>query len=564
MPPERFAGIDALRLHGMETHVLERLKAAAVVVDLRGTIIYVNPAAELMYGISADQLVGQSSAGLTGVTVTDATAREILAALESGGTWEGEFELRRPDGTVLTVRALDSALYDASGRIAGVLSIVVDLSGHAALEHQLAEDGRVAETLFRIGQVLTAELDLYKVVNEVVALGTELTSAELGAFFYKVPHAAGWSYQLFSLTGVSEQDFAGLPLPGKSPLFEAIFRGEAVIRIADVTADPPAGLAASYHGLPPGHPPVRSFLAAPVISRSGEVIGGMFFGHHQPGVFTSGDERLVSGIAAQAGISIENARLYDAEQRARASAEAAAERAQRLAEVLQTSLLPPALPDIPGIEVAARYRPGMDGLEVGGDFYDVFATGGDWGVVMGDVCGKGPDAAALTALVRYSVRAAAVDLRQPASILLKVNEVLLRDPSSERFCTLAYGRLLATAEGIRLTVCRAGHPAPLVLRSGGVEVVGAAGTALGLFDRPRLLEETILLSPGDAVVFYTDGITEAGRGADRFGDDRLAGVLATCRGLSAAEVARKVEEAALDFARSQPHDDLAITVLRVD
>jgi len=548
----------------METHVLERLKAAAVVVDLRGTIIYVNPAAELMYGIPARELVGQSSAALTGVTVSDATAREILTALESGGTWEGEFELRRPDGNVLTVRALDSALYDTSGRIAGVLSIVVDVTGHAALEHQLAEDSRVAETLFRIGQVLTAELDLNKLVNEVVALGTELTSAELGAFFYQVLHGAGWSYQLFSLTGVSEEDFAGLPLPGRSALFGAIFQGEAVIRIADVGTDPRYGQAPPHHGLPHGHPPVRSFLAAPVISRSGEVTGGMFFGHRQAGVFTAADERLVSGIAAQAGIAIENARLYEAEHQARASAEAAAERAQRLAEVLQTSLLPPALPDIPGIEVAARYRPGLAGLEVGGDFYDVFATGGDWAVVMGDVCGKGPDAAALTALVRYSVRAAAVDLRQPASILLKVNELLLRDPTSERFCTLAYGRLLATSEGIRLTVCRAGHPAPLVLRSTGVEVVGAAGTALGLFDRPRLLEETTLLSPGDAVVFYTDGITEAGRGADRFGDERLVELLAGCRGLSAAEIARTVEEAALHFARSQPHDDLAITVLVVD
>jgi serine phosphatase RsbU (regulator of sigma subunit) len=290
----------------------------------------------------------------------------------------------------------------------------------------------------------------------------------------------------------------------------------------------------------------------------------MFFGHRHPGVFTTVDERLVAGVAAQAGIAVENARLYDAERRARATAEAVAEQAQRLAEVLQTSLLPPTLPDVPGIELAARYRPGQAGLEVGGDFYDVFATGSDWGVVIGDVCGKGPDAAALTALVRYSVRAAAADLRQPGSILLKVNELLLQDQSHERFCTLAYGRLLATAEGIRLTVCRAGHPAPLVVREDGIVPIGAPGMALGLFDRPRLLEETTVLEPGDAAVFYTDGITEAGRGPDRFGEERLIEVVAACRDQPAAELARRIEAAALEFAGSQPHDDMAVAVLRVD
>ena len=236
-----------------------------------------------------------------------------------------------------------------------------------------------------------------------------------------------------------------------------------------------------------------------------------------------------------------------------------------LARTLQASLLPPHLPDIFGLEVAARYRPAEEGVEVVGDFYDLFDVGGDgWGVVIGDVCGKGPEAAALTALARYTVRAAAIRERRPSRVLALLNQAVLRDDSSERFCTATYARVVPHATGVSVELSCGGHPLPLTLRADGrVERVGRAGTLLGMFEAVDLADTTVELGPGDALVLYTDGAIEARQGGEVLGEERLMALVAACAHLRCEEIASRLEDGILTFQDGASQDDLALVVLKV-
>ncbi len=178
------------------------------------------------------------------------------------------------------------------------------------VEEALREEIRIVETLNRVGATLAAQLDLESLVQAVTDAATELTRAQFGAFFYNVLDDRGESYTLYALSGAPRAAFAGFPMPRNTAVFGPTFRGDGVVRSADITRDPRYGRNPPHLGMPTGHLPVRSYLAAPVISRSGEVLGGLFFGHEDPGVFTERDERLAVGIAAQAAIAIDNARLY--------------------------------------------------------------------------------------------------------------------------------------------------------------------------------------------------------------------------------------------------------------
>ena len=236
-----------------------------------------------------------------------------------------------------------------------------------------------------------------------------------------------------------------------------------------------------------------------------------------------------------------------------------------IARTLQSSLLPSALPDIPGFEAAARFRPAERGLEVGGDFYDVFEVGdGSWAIVIGDVCGKGPEAAAVTALARYTVRAVATDAHSPSQILALLNEALLKQAPSARFCTAAYAGLDRNGAGARLTISAGGHPLPLLLRADGtVEAAGRPGLMLGFAADPELTDDALELGPGDALMLYTDGLTDAYAPDRSLDADDLASLLASCAGRSASEIADYIQHAALDDDIKQPRDDVALVVVRL-
>jgi sigma-B regulation protein RsbU (phosphoserine phosphatase) len=256
-------------------------------------------------------------------------------------------------------------------------------------------------------------------------------------------------------------------------------------------------------------------------------------------------------------------RSYEQELlRAKRSAEESEARARLLAETLQRSLIPPAPPAIPGLDVAAVYRPAGLGDQVGGDFYDIFETArGDWAVVLGDVCGKGPEAATVTALARYTVRAAAMEARRPNRVLTRLNEALLRQ-RAERFCTVVYARLRNLRGRWRITVATGGHPPPIRVTSRGeTDAVGRPGDLLGVLDEPQLHDVSVDLHPGDALAFYTDGVTEARREREFYGDDRLRDLLSASAGETAAHIAASIDSAVVDFQNGIPRDDIAVVVI---
>src|SRR3989440_734687 len=263
------------------------------------------------------------------------------------------------------------------------------------------------------------------------------------------------------------------------------------------------------------------------------------------------DLTLALELGARAGLSVDNARLYGDRT--------------HVAQTLQASLLPPQLPPVPGMRVAARYRPAGEGVEVGGDFYDVFAAGPDrWVLVVGDVCGKGAEAAAVTALARYTLRADAARELPPAQALSLLNAAMLRQHDDGRFLTLAYAVLSHEGDGLRLVVACAGHPPPVVLRDGrGSALLGHPGSLLGIFDDPSFVERSVLLEPGDSAVFYTDGVTE-GNPVHRITPDELADLLAPHGGKAPDQLALEVERAAVGSTAAALRDDLAVLVAQRD
>ncbi|MFP4511472.1 MAG: SpoIIE family protein phosphatase [Acidimicrobiales bacterium] len=264
-------------------------------------------------------------------------------------------------------------------------------------------------------------------------------------------------------------------------------------------------------------------------------------------------------------------------ERAQAAAVAeAGKRSAMLARTLQQSLLPPRLPRIPGIDLAARYHPAFEGLDIGGDFYDVFTVGDDWILVIGDVCGKGAEAASLTALARYTIRATSSHDSNPTSILTELNSVMLADADSTsgvpRFATVGCIRLRddpspdAEPGTILADVACGGHPPPLLVRHDRtIEDAGQPGTLLGVFAEVQVTTVTNTLHAGDALVCVTDGVLEA-RDAEgnQFEVDGMQQVLGPLAGRSAGRMCAELEAAALEVQDGVAHDDIAILVARVE
>lgn len=279
----------------------------------------------------------------------------------------------------------------------------------------------------------------------------------------------------------------------------------------------------------------------------------------------------VLGDATEGRPSVVRTAVFDATERrgyerellrAKQRAEHSEERAVALARTLQQTLIPPTPPVIPGLDIAAVYRPAGTGSEVGGDFYDVFQIADDdWVVTIGDVCGKGVEAAVVTALARYTLRASMVQLRDTCQALLAVNDMLLRD-DSDRFCTLLVIRLRRRSGQWIAHVSAAGHPLPLLLRDDHPPTpVGAPGSLVGVLGVPVFHETETALAAGDALVLYTDGVTEGRRGKEFFGDARLSASVLTC-GESAESAAQAILTGVVDFQAGITRDDIAVVVVR--
>jgi signal transduction histidine kinase/DNA-binding response OmpR family regulator len=236
-------------------------------------------------------------------------AGELRAIARGERSYEAETALRTLDGR--RIHALMTMTFPPPGEpFTSVLVSLADITDRKLAETALQQEVAVRSTLARVGASLAGELHAEPLVQAVTDAATALTSAEFGAFFHNVTGEAGDSYALYSLSGASREAFSAFPHPRATALFGPTFRGEAIIRLDDVAADPRYGMTEPFHGMPHGHLPVRSYLAVPVIARGGQVLGGLFFGHSQAGVFTDRHEQLASGVASWAAIALDNARLY--------------------------------------------------------------------------------------------------------------------------------------------------------------------------------------------------------------------------------------------------------------
>jgi PAS domain S-box-containing protein len=263
------------------------------------------------------------------------------------------------------------------------------------------------------------------------------------------------------------------------------------------------------------------------------------------------DLLLVNDLARRAALAVDNARLFSQQR--------------HVASTLQQSLLPHELPEIPGVELAVCYRPAGERLDVGGDFYDAFPIdSGGFGIAVGDVCGKGPEAAAVTGLARHTIRAAALLEHDPTRVLALLNDAILREYGGSTFATVAFGVVEPSTDGTRFNLACGGHLLPLHAPAGGeIRPVGSLGTLVGVFPDPELEETTIELGAGDVLLLYTDGLAEGLGGQLGQGERRLAELLDRCRGRSAQEVAERIEVAIVEAGQGADRDDIAFLVLRV-
>ena len=418
-----------------------------------------------------------------------------------------------------------------------------------AIDQLEAECERLEGLLLRLPSLLS-ELDPDRLTAGVAEAAREMTGARFAVFV-----GATGDERSVVWAGLQPADFAEAPAMGQAPLLAGVLWHDQPVRVDDAAAWVSGEDATRPYGVLADGRLVRSWLAAPVHGREPRSLGALYLGHHRAGAFSRRQEELLVSLCTQLGTAIEHAELF-------------AERTQ-VATALQESLLPPLLPAIPGVDVAARYRATGAGNLVGGDFYDLFPLDQEWwGLMLGDVSGFGPEAAALTGLARYTVRAIARTISSPSAVLAELNDAMAGQQDGDRFCTAVYARIRHLDGGrVEVNLSSGGHPPVLILRDDEtVEVLDRfTGTLLGILPDVVLHDQDLSLGPGDALVLYTDGVLEGRSPAGaEFGAERLHRLLATCGGRSADGIARRIELAVLDHQAGVAVDDVAVLVLRAE
>jgi serine phosphatase RsbU (regulator of sigma subunit)/PAS domain-containing protein len=488
-----------------------------------------------------------------------ASQRELTAAyrevLETGeAVLDRDVSTVAADGRRRHWNASLTPVPHADGSITSVIVSVVDVTERRALLDAEREARSRADFLARAGAILDASLDYEETLRSVAQIA--------------VPEIADWcAVSVLDESGALEEvatahvDGAKReiarelrrrfpPDPNAPAGAVAVARSGRTQYVREVTdeileaaiSDPEQLALVRRLG-------VRSVVIAALRAR-GRRFGTLTLANAESGrLFEDADVQLAEELAARAGMAIDNARLYT-------------ERT-RIAHTLQARLLPERLPDIPDVVVAARYRAAGELNEVGGDFYDVFPRSPtEWALVVGDVSGKGAEAAAVTALARYTLRAAALESAPPSDALRRLNTAVLDDDTSQ-FATVALAYFAkAGADGVDVRLALAGHPAPaIVRREGAVEAAGRFGMMVGLREDPVLHDVELRLRPGDVLLLYTDGVSEAGPRGRPLGDEGIAGVLRELAGQPPQAIVDAIERAAVAAQPGDPRDDIALLAI---
>ena len=534
-------------------------------IDLASGLATWDPTMEALFGLAPGTFPGSRRDWANRIHDEDRewVLGEIRRLVAQGDTTvDLEYRINRPDGEMAWLHCVGRT-FGGGGAVTGLAGVAFEIT-----ERRRAEEERAA---FLASE--RARRDRFTLLAEASATFAEsLDDSDVIAAVGKlaVPRLADWfAIDLASPSGIATAAAVHSD-PEKRALLDELERladGNGVVpdvpaviadgraRLlaqADVTAWPqdvlnPERRAALVDiGL-------HSLMVLPLTAR-GRTFGAMTFVIGDSDLaYSAEDVNLAEDLARRAALSIDNARLF-------------ADRTH-VANVLQRSLLPPELPDVPGATVAARYRAAVAGSDIGGDFYDVFQTGDSrWSLVLGDVSGKGTDAAVLTGLARHTLRAAAMGADGPVEVLSALNHAIMAPEYGERFVTLAYVQMAIADGTAALVVSSAGHPNPLVVRADGtVEEIAEVGGIIGLFEDVDITQEAVTLNGGDLLVLYTDGVLEArDRSGEFYGDARLRDLLAASPGSSPDAVAESIETDVLAFQDGNPRDDIAILVVGID
>ena len=449
-----------------------------------------------------------------------------------------ELAFRRDDGRWRTILANAAPVEDDAGTVLAGVAVLEDITDRVISQKLIAGQRDVMAMIAR-GEPLEAMLtEVVRVVEGVSQRGA------LASILLTSPdrqHLVGCFAP--SLPAAYNEAIDGIPIgEGVGSCGTAAHRREPVV-VTDIQTDP---LWADFRELAAEHG-LRSCWSTPIIASGGQLVGTFAIYHREPSAPSAQSEEVVELLARTAAVAIERSRDT-------------ALRSRQLSE-LQTSLLPPLLPDVPGLQAAASFHSGDRSLEVGGDFYDLFALDDHaWGVVVGDVCGHGAAAAAVTALARHTAWSHARMHETPSEVLCNVSEAVSARGYG-RYCTAIYGRLERDAQFSRLALAVGGHPPPIVLRADGtVQILREHGPLLGVLETPSFPVTELVLEPGDALVLYTDGLIERNPRADA--EEGLARLVSRLRGETAEQLLAELEDAALGPQPRLPRDDVAMLVIK--
>jgi len=514
------AAVSGLELRLEAT--LTNLAEAVIVRDAAARIVFANPAAARLLGVASANEITEALPGslMALYDVFDERGRrlelsDLPSAIVARGEEAGPLLVRnvvRATGQQRWLLHKATPVFDRDGSLAIVVSVIEDLT-----EVKRAELAQ--RLLAEAGHALSASLEYHQSLQRVAELA--------------VP---GLADRCQVLLHVDDEGLEQVAAAGAAPDREAPEPGEARPAATDELSVAIEAVESAEARL------AGRVIAAPLALAGQPPIGAIFLAMDRSGrTFDESDLVLASELGQRAAIAVENARLY-------------AERSE-IAATLQRSLLPPELPVIPGFRLAGFYQAAGEQNEVGGDFYDAFAVRGGWMVVVGDVAGRGAEAAALTSLSRYTLRTAGKLLGDPVATLEQLNAAL-RQGSGLSLVSVCCALLRDVDDEAKAELVLAGHPPALHLRAGRPEPAGVFAPFLGAYERGEWTPVTIHLEPGDQLVLYTDGVIDTVGEDERFGEDRL---IAALRGASGAgDAVARIEDAVRSFARGPQADDIAV------
>ncbi len=517
--------------------VLEQLFARTpvglAVIDSTHRYVRVNAALARLNHLSSEDHVGRHVSEVLGEASgpVEAAIEQVLQTAETVEGVQVDFD----DGH--HVLASYAPVIEADGRPSAVVAVVQDVSHRRRAELALGRALNRMTRLQRVTAALSAALTVEQVADVILHDSAEAVGASCGVM------------AIATERGLETNTVMGLPDGGRKLLRRDadLPIPEAVRRRASVVVESRERWLADYEAPPSAD--FEAFLAIPLVFE-GRARACMGLGLPLPGAPDEQDMGLLNAIARQGAQAVERARLFD-------------ERAA-IARTLQQGLLPRRIPAIDGVDLAVRYKPVGGGSSVGGDFYDVLELNDGWWLgVVGDVCGKGAQAAVHSGLLRTTIAAMALHARDPAVILDLANRALMRQGESWPYATVVCAAFRPADGGLRVDVASAGHPPALLRRADGrLEEVAADGLMIGVQAALDVRPVAVTLAAGDSLSLYTDGMVDARRDEERFGEERLAEVVRTAPAPDAESAAEHIAEAVLGFETGSPRDDRALLVLR--